>query len=334
MRSGTRRIAGAAPKGYARRAQPEMQMTKLKYNANAMMHMFRLACLIAIAPVAWAQTTPHNPNPAGTAETSASQTVDRSPYNLFNPTPPAQMRDFAPDRPSVTDGPYTVDPGHLLLEVGLFEYTRDRYNSQHVRFDGFALGDTNVRIGVTSTAEVDLLFTAYSYDRIKDKVGGGHLKQSGFSDLTLRSKINCFGDDGGPFAIGLIPFITFPTGRDGVGSRGFAGGVGLPAQFALPAGFQLGVETTIQTVHEPGGGSHFDYLNSISLGHPINKWLSTYVELATDLSTAAHSRWIGTVDTALVYQPVNNWQLDAGVNTGVTKAADDVFLFVGAAWRY
>ena len=134
--------------------------------------------------------------------------------------------------------------------------------------------------------------------------------------------------------IGLIPYIIFPTGADGVGNRGFAGGVGFPVQFALPGDFQLGIETTIQTVHEPGGGSHFDYLNSISLGHQITKKLSTYVEFATDSSTAANTGWIGTIDTALVYQPVNDWQLDAGVNIGVTRAANDLFTFVGAAWRY
>jgi hypothetical protein len=275
------------------------------------------------------------PTDAGgvTADTSPKQ-VDRSRYNLFNPVPSGQMRDFTPDRPSITDGPYTVDPGHWLLEIGLFEYTRDRFNSDHVRLDSFAAGDTNIRLGVTSRVELDLLFTAYNSILTTDQETGAHLRQSGFSDLTLRSKINIFGDDGGSVAVGLIPFLTFPSGADGVGDRGFAGGVGFPVQFTLPADFQFGVETTVQTIHEPGGGSHFDYLNSASLGHAITKKLSTYVEFATDISTMAHTSWIGTIDTALIYQPANNWELDVGVNIGVTKAANDLFTFVGAAWRY
>ncbi len=297
-----------------------------------MISMIVSGLLVAFVPVAWAQSA--LPDSAGTAEVSSPKQINRSRYDLFNPTPTDAMRDFMPDRPSVTNGPYTVDPGHWLLEVGIFEYTRDRYNNEGLRFDSFAAGDTNIRLGVTRYAEVDLSFTAYNYIFITDKNTGVRLTQSGFSDLTLRSKINIFGDDGGYFAVGLIPFVTFPSGADGVGERGFAGGVGLPVQFALPADFQLGIESTIQTVHEPGGGSHFDYLNSISLGHPITKKLSTYLEFATDTSTATHSSWIGTVDTALVYQPANNWQLDAGVNIGVTKAANDLFTFVGAAWRY
>jgi hypothetical protein len=298
-------------------------MASNRQRSQLMKHFIGSLLLFAFTPVAPAQI------PAG-AEISPAKTVDRTQYTLFNPTPPALMRDFAPDRPNVTDAPYTVDPGHFLLELGIFEYTRD--HNKQFQLDGFAFGDTNVRLGVTSYAEIDLLFTAYAYLQTRDTVTGENLKQSGFSDLTLRSKINFFGNDGGPFAIGLIPFVTFPTGANGIGNRGFAGGIGVPVQFALPAGFQLGIESTVQTVHDPGGGSHFEYPNSISIGHQITKKLSTYLEFATDVGAA--EGWIGTVDTALVYQPVNNWQLDAGVNIGVTRAANGLFTFVGAAWRY
>jgi hypothetical protein len=299
---------------------------------NIMKYVILGALVLALATVVRGQPAPSDAS-VDSGGTSSKQ-VDRSQYNLFNPTPSGEMRDFTPDRPSVTNGPYTVDPGHWLLEVGLFEYTRDRYNSDGVRLDSFASGDTNIRLGVTSFAEVDFLFTAYTSVLTTDKETGIHSQQGGFSDLTLRSKINLFGDDGGFFAIGLIPSLTLPSGADGIGWRGFAGGVGLPVQLNLPADFQLGMESTVQTVHEPGGGSHFDYLNSVSLAHAITKKLSTYVEFATDISTSAHSSWIGTVDTALIYQPVNNWELDAGVNIGVTKAANDLFTFIGAAWRY
>jgi Putative MetA-pathway of phenol degradation len=302
------------------------------YRSNIMKYVIVGALVIALVSVVRGQSAP--PNASAGSEGTPPKQLDRSQYNLFNPTPAGEMRDFMPDRPSITDGPYTVDPGHWLLEVGLFEYTRDRYNSDGVRLDSFASGDTNIRLGVTSYAEVDLLFTAYTSILTTDKETGVRSRQSGFSDLTLRSKISLCGDDGGFFAIGLIPFLTLPSGADGIGGRGFAGGVGLPVQFTLPADFQLGMEGTVQTIHEPGGGSHFDYLNSVSLAHAITKKLSTYVEFATDISTAAHSSWIGTVDTALIYQPANNWELDAGVNIGVTKAANDLFTFIGAAFRY
>ncbi|HEY0793785.1 MAG TPA: transporter [Chthoniobacterales bacterium] len=293
-----------------------------------------LLTVFAVASTAFAQSTATTPNVSGGTTPSSPPDVDRSAYNLFHPDPPAQMRDFVPDRPTVTDGPYTVDPGHFLLEVGLFEYARDRYNPGNNRLDGFTVGDTNLRIGVLGNAEVDFLMAAYSYVRTKDNVSGAHLKQSGPGDLTLRSKVNLYGNDGGSVAVGLIPFVTLPTGRNGIGNRGFSGGVGLPVQFALSGGFQLAMETTVQSVHQPGGGSFFDYLNSVSLGHSLTKKLSTYVEFVADLSTVAHTGWIGTFDTGLTYQAGANWELDTGVEFGVTKEANDSFTFIGAAWRY
>ncbi|HXC61803.1 MAG TPA: transporter, partial [Nitrospiria bacterium] len=199
-----------------------------------------ILCSLLVLCVYAARAQPAPPDADGISEAAPPKQIDRSRYNLFNPTPSGEMRDFMPDRPSVTDGPYTVDPGHWLLELGLFEYTRDRDNNEGVRLDSFASGDTNIRLGLTSYAEVDLLFTAYSSILITAKDTGTRQRQSGFSDLTLRSKINIFGDDGGPCAVGLIPFVTFPSGADGLGNRGFAGGVGFPVLFTLPAAFQLG----------------------------------------------------------------------------------------------
>src|SRR5437764_1052507 len=38
--------------------------------------------------------------------------ADKSSYTLFNPTPLNLMRDLNPDRPDVTESPFTVDAGH------------------------------------------------------------------------------------------------------------------------------------------------------------------------------------------------------------------------------
>jgi hypothetical protein len=300
---------------------------------NFMRYTILSGLLAAFVQVAWAQPVP--PESTGTAQVSAPKPIDRSQYNPFNPTPSDELREFWPDRPYVTDSPYTVDPGHWQLEAGLFEYMRDRYTSDNQpRLDSFAFGDMEIRLGVTSYAEAEALFTAYTYKQTTNKDTGVQLKQGGFSDFTLRSKFNILGNDGGPVGIGLIGFVTFPTGADGIGDRGFAGGGALPVEFILPAGFQLRTQSTIETMHQPGGGSHFEYINSVSLGHPITKRLATYIEFWTDISTEAHSSWKGTIDTALIYEPIRNWELDAGVNIGVTRAADDVFTFIGAAWRY
>ena len=284
--------------------------------------------LVAFVHLAGAQSA--TPESAATAEVSPPRQVDKSRYNPFNPTPADETREFLPDRPYVTDSPYTVDAGHWLLEMGLFEYTRDRWGN---RLDQFAFGDTNIRLGVTNYADVELMFTAYTYILTRHKNTGGQLKRSGFSDTTLKSKINILGDDGGPVGIAFFPGVTFPSASAGVGGGGFAGDGALLAEFALPAGFQLRTESGIQTQHQSGGGSIVEYFSSASLGHAITKKLTTYIEFTTIIPTT-HGSWKGTFDTGLIYQPANNWQLDAGVNIGVTKAANGLFPFVGAAWLF
>jgi hypothetical protein len=130
--------------------------------------------LLTVVAITWSQTP--TLDPPSNVEVPPAKTMDKSLYNLFNPTPTDQMRAFLPDRPNVTDAPYTVDAGHLLVEMGLLEYSLDRYNSEHTRLDAFALVDTNVRLGITNYAEVDVLFTAYSYIRTKDEDAGEQLK--------------------------------------------------------------------------------------------------------------------------------------------------------------
>jgi hypothetical protein len=58
------------------------------------------------------------------------------------------------------------------------------------------------------------------------------------------------------------------------------------------------------------------------------------VEFATLVSTDADSDWLGIIDVGLTYAVTENIQLDAGVNLGVTRAADDVNPFVGLSIRF
>jgi len=133
---------------------------------NFMRYTILSGLLAAFVQVAWAQPAP--PESTGTAQVSAPKPIDRSQYNPFNPTPSDELREFWPDRPYVTDSPYTVDPGHWLLEDGLFEYTHNDHARS--RLDSFAFGDTNIRFGVTSHVEGELAFTAYSYILTTNKI--------------------------------------------------------------------------------------------------------------------------------------------------------------------
>ncbi len=52
--------------------------------------------------------------------------LDKSHFNLFNPTPRELMRELSTDRPDKTESPYTVDAGRVQVELDLVTYTSDR----------------------------------------------------------------------------------------------------------------------------------------------------------------------------------------------------------------
>src|SRR5258705_1142018 len=62
---------------------------------------------------------------------AASADKNKSEFNLFNPTPLDLLREFNTDRPDKTESPYTVDAGHMQLEMDLANYSYDRRNPQH-----------------------------------------------------------------------------------------------------------------------------------------------------------------------------------------------------------
>ena len=63
-------------------------------------------------------------------EEKEAKCPDKSQYTLFNPIPSNCLREFDPDRPDVTDSPFTVDAGHIQFESGLFSYALSRQTSK------------------------------------------------------------------------------------------------------------------------------------------------------------------------------------------------------------
>src|SRR5262249_25819964 len=59
-------------------------------------------------------------------EEGKTKCPDKSQYKLFNPTPANCLREFDPDRPDVTDNPFTIDAGHIQFESSLFSYALSR----------------------------------------------------------------------------------------------------------------------------------------------------------------------------------------------------------------
>lgn len=261
--------------------------------------------------------------------------VDKSVFNLFNPTPTEHLRALDTDGPGSTESPYTVDAGHFQVEMTLASYSSDRESFDGVtkRFEAWAIAPMNLKIGLLNQLDAQLLLEPYNL--VYEREDGSRVTRRGFGDTTVRLKYNFWGDDGGRTALAATPYVKFPTSQDGIGNRGVGGGLILPLAVELPSDFYMGLTTRFDAVRdEDDQGYHPEFVNSIALGHDLFGPLFGYVEFFSAVSTERDADWVGTFDTGLIYELTDNVQLNAGVNIGVTRSADDWNGFVGLAWRY
>lgn len=254
------------------------------------------------------------------------------------PTPaaPAPLREFTTDRPDTTESPFTVDAGHLQTETTLFGFTRSHRDGQGVRTDTYEVGTTELRIGLTPSIEANLFFQPYgrvvSSDGSPDSEGPG--------DVTLRAKINLWGDDGvkekGQTAFGLIPFVDIPTQpKNQVGDDRIGGGVILPLDVSLGGRFELGLNAGVDARRDdPARGYEAQVLLSVSLGCDWTEKFGTYYEIATVVNRRDPAGQIVNLDTGVTYKLGENLQLDAGVTLGATRAADQFSTFIGVSKRF
>ena len=275
------------------------------------------------------------PAAAGTAvaEDAVKLPPDKSGYNLFHPTPHDLMRELTPDRPDKTESPYTVDAGHIQLEMDVATFTLDRSND--TRIEAWNVAPVNFKIGLLNHVDLQFIFENYLSVRTEDRQAHTRTTQSGAGDLTTRLKINLWGNDGGQTAFGILPFVKFPTNTDHLGNDAVEGGVIFPLAVKLPAGWDLGLETGSSFLrNEQDRGYHAEFVNMVTVGHELIGKLGGYLEFFSSVSTEPASSWVGTVDLGLTYGLTDDIQLDAGVNLGVTRSADDVNAFTGLTVRF
>jgi hypothetical protein len=159
-------------------------------------------------------------------------------------------------------------------------------------------------------------------------------RASGFDGITPRLKVNLVGNDGGNFALALVPYITLPAASASPGNDPVSGGVGAPCSFAISS-WQFGAQTRIHLDQNAAGyGYHPEVDNSLAIGHGLSEKLSLWLEFFGSAGTDRGARWIGTVDTWLTWQVSKNWSLDSGIYIGVTPSADSWHPWLGTTRRF
>lgn len=258
--------------------------------------------------------------------------MDKSRYNLFNPTPDAGLRDMATDRPDKTESPYTVDAGRLQIEMDLVAYTRDRAagsTSETVDVLPF-----NLKIGLTSVSDIQVVYGGYSHVRF-DRPGATKLTDDGGGDVLIRYKHNLWGNDGGRTALSLMPFVKIPTSSLAGANDDVEGGLIVPLAIDLTDGLGLGLMTEIDLVREDQGSGYAPvFISTAVLSKDLTDKLGLFAEIYGERSADDGAHTIVTIGAGVTYAVTDHLQLDTAVNVGVTEAADDINVFAGMSRRF
>ncbi len=272
-----------------------------------------------------------------TASAEDAPLADKSAYTLLNPTPRELMREMSTDRPDSTESPYTVDAGHIQIEMSLVEFTQVNMsfiafarNDDGPREDAYAYAPMNLKVGLLNNLDLQLLISPYERVQVRDDHDA-----SGFGDTQLRLKWNLWGNDGGDTAFALMPFVKTPTGDDSLTNDHAEGGLIVPFATALPAGFSLGLMAELDIIrNQANEGYVLDFVHTAVLGRDLFGPVAAYVEYFGVAGTDPAVGYRAFINAGLTIGVTPDLQLDAGVRVGLTDDAEDLALFAGVSFRY
>lgn len=270
-------------------------------------------------------------------ETGENKSSKSGPYHLFRPVPRDKMRELTTDRPDKTESPITVDAGHFQIETDVVTVVIDKsvtvdgasgLITSETKKNTVSYNVANLKLGLTDWSDLQLVVASYVVST--EKTDGTETSNKGLGDTTVRWKFNLIGNDGGPVAVGLMPFVKIPTNQGNLGNKKIEGGVIFPFSMELPAGLAMGSMFQWNRMkNETDDSYHNDVIASLTVGHDIIGDLGGYAEFFNQSGDSVDSKWISTVDFGLTWGVTKAVQLDMGVNIGVSDAADDFNPFFG-----
>ncbi len=236
------------------------------------------------------------------------------------------LRQFATDRPDVTESPATVEKGRFQLESSFFHFSRDDFEG--IRTETLSIGESNIRRGLTERLEVQLAVAPYIRKTVRS--AEGRTAAADFGDLVVRLKYNLWGNDGGTTAFGLMPSVKIPTGT-AVGNGRWEGGAIAPFSWQAGEKWSLGGQFQVDRVFdEHAGDMDWQVSHTAVFGWEVAERYGIYLEY---LGVAGNS-YQPFFSGGMTWELADEIQLDSGVLAGLNDAAEDIAFFAGISWRF
>ncbi|WP_244624670.1 transporter [Sphingomonas sp. So64.6b] len=253
---------------------------------------------------------------------------------LLSGTAHAAERDYCPERPGIGTPACTVAPGHVSLEAGLIDWTREDDSS--MRSDTVLIGDTLVRIGLTDTVEGQIGWTPFGHVRTRDKNSGTIDRADRVGDVLLGFKANLHNPDGSGFSVAIHPFVTVPVGRGPVGAGDWGTGLVVPVTYDLSKALNLQFSPELDAaVDQDGHGRHLAYSGTMGLGMAITPAVTGTIEfqaLRDDDPLEATTQLLAGLSFG--WMANDALQIDLGGAVGLSHASSDSEIYLGVSRRF
>lgn len=232
----------------------------------------------------------------------------------------AELRPLSTDRPDTTESSYSVDAGHFQFEMELAAWSRDGGERE------LSLGELNAKIGLNDSSDLQVVLPFYTHVRGGDE---------GFGDVQIRLKHNLWGNDAGPTALALMPYVKLPSANGDLGNGEFEGGVIVPFGFEGPAEWACAVMGEVDfEADDDGDDYHLVGLTSATASHGLTENTGVFLELVSVLSAESGADWEAYFNTGMTWAVKETWQLDGGIRVGLTDASTDFTPFLGVSTKF
>ncbi|MEJ7934491.1 transporter [Sphingobium sp. AN558] len=243
-------------------------------------------------------------------------------------------RELCADRPGLGTPACTVEPGRLVFELGLGDWTRQKDAASETNMA--KTGDALFRVGLTDSLEAQLGWTAYGHVRIRDRSTNAEEKDGGVGDIALALRQNLHNPDGSGFSVAVMPYVTLPAGGAAIGAGDWGAGLLVPVSFDLGHGLSLALTPEVDAaVDGDRSGRHLAYGSVFGLGLDFGNDVSATIETSAmrDDDPDGHSTE-ALAGLSFAWQPSKDMQFDIGANIGLNAASPDREIYLGVVRRF
>lgn len=228
------------------------------------------------------------------------------------------IREMSTDRPDTTESAFTVPRGMWQFEWEMVSVSRDG------GWQAEDWGSVNIKLGLSDSVDLQWVTPAWHTEH----------GLRGWTDTELRLKWNLTGqDDEAAVAVALMPYIKLPVASRGVGNGNVEGGLIIPMSSNRISCCDLAWMIEADVIRNDDDDGYTGALTlSGTAGFELTGRLSAFTETVVTLPLEGNAEIY--LNGGLIFALNDNWFLDAGVNIGLNRAAEDARFFTGTSFRF